>query len=92
MSLEKLKIRVKPGANRYKIEKMSDGTFKISVREPAKKGRANKDLLKFLREVTGVRVTLEAGSKSKSKLIGFTCSEYEFRKKLESYIRKNAKN
>lgn len=43
-----LKVRVKPNALEESIERISDGTYRISVKEKALEGKANKALVKLL--------------------------------------------
>lgn len=82
----KLKIRVKTRANQNKIQIMDDGTFKIWIKAPARKNKANKELVDFLREVTGYPVVISAGKTTRDKLIEFTPSEDIFKSELEKHI------
>ncbi len=83
--MAKLKIRVKPRADKNKVERMADGTFKIWVKSPAIKGKANKELLTYLKHLTGMRVNIIAGESSRDKLIEFEDSKEEFITKLKEY-------
>jgi len=84
--MAKLKVRVKPGANKNKVEKMADGTIKISVKEHAKKGKANKELISYLKDITGITVNIVKGRTSKDKLIEFYCKEADFIARLEEHL------
>ncbi len=79
----KLKIKVKPGANKNKIVKMAEGRFKVWVKKSPVKGKANKELIHYLKNITGVPVRIVAGKTSKYKLIEFNTSKEEFISKLE---------
>lgn len=83
----KLRIRVKPNARKNKVEKMSDGIFKIWVNSPSIKGKANKELLSYLKRITGKTVSIISGEKSRDKLIEFEGSEREFITKLEKHFK-----
>lgn len=50
-----IKVRVKPNALNESIEKMQDGSYKISLKEKALEGRANKALVKMLCKEFNVR-------------------------------------
>jgi len=78
----KLKVRVKPKASKNKVERMVDGTFKIWVKSPSIKGKANKELISFLRYITGKTVNIICGLTSKNKIIEFEGREEDFITKL----------
>jgi uncharacterized protein (TIGR00251 family) len=81
-----LTIRVKPNAKRNKVEKMSDGIYKIWVKSPSIKGKANKELLNYIRMITGKEVSISSGVKSKNKIISFDASKEDFIDSLERKI------
>lgn len=83
----KLKIRVKPKASKNKVERMVDGTFKIWVMNPSIKGKANKELVSYLKSITGKVVNIVVGKTTKQKLIEFEGSEREFITKLEKHFK-----
>lgn len=83
----KLRIRVKPNARKNKVEKMSDGIFKIWVNSPSIKGKANKELVSYLKSITGKVVNIVVGETTKQKLIEFEGSEREFITKLEKHFK-----
>lgn len=67
----KIFVKVKPGAREEKIEKISDTQFAISVKEPAKKGRANYAVGAVLAghfSVPFSRVRLVSGFSSRQKV------------------------
>jgi len=67
-----IKVRVTAGVKRESIEKLSDDHFKIGVKEPAQKNRANKRVIELLAEYFRVpvhRVRIVNGHHHPSKLI-----------------------
>jgi uncharacterized protein (TIGR00251 family) len=84
--MPKLKIKVKPSSNKNKIVKMEDGTFKIWVKSPPEKGKANKELQKYLKKVTGIPVKITSGLTSENKTIEFNIGEKDFIAKLEEQL------
>ncbi|HXF44415.1 MAG TPA: DUF167 domain-containing protein [Candidatus Paceibacterota bacterium] len=68
----KIFVRAKPGAKTEKVEKVSEDTFIVSVKEPARKGRANEAIVRALAEHFGIsksRVSIVSGHKSKRKMV-----------------------
>lgn len=69
----RLNVRVQPGAKQNRVvEKMTDGTIKISLTAPAIEGRANQALIKFLSQhfrLAKNRIKIIRGLKSKNKVI-----------------------
>ena len=64
-------VTAKAGARKEKVEAINETEFVISVKEPAKEGRANAAVQKALAEHFGValsRVRLVSGAKSKRKV------------------------
>jgi len=47
-------VSVKPGSKEEKIEKISNTEYKISIKEPAEKGRANARLINIISKELGV--------------------------------------
>jgi len=47
-------VAVKPGSKEEKIEKISKTEYKISVKEPAEKGKANARIIKIISKEFGV--------------------------------------
>ena len=66
-----LKAKIIPKSSENKIvEVMDDGTYKIRIKAAPERGRANKELIKFLRkEMGGVNVTIISGKTDRVKLI-----------------------
>ncbi len=46
----KLLVRVKPGAKTTKVERLNVAEFMVSLKEPARKGKANRALIRALAE------------------------------------------
>ena len=68
----KLTIIAKPGAKEYKVFKISETQYKVSVKEPAKEGRANwaieRELAKHFR-IAISRVRVIHGQTNKTKIV-----------------------
>ena len=67
----KITVKVKAGAKQAKIEKLSDNSFSVWVKEKPRDGKANYAVREALADYFNIpksRVTLLSGEKSKSKL------------------------
>ena len=67
----KITVKVKAGAKQKRIEKVSDNSFLVWVKEMAQEGKANYAVRETLAEYFDIpksRVTLYSGKKSKSKI------------------------
>lgn len=67
----KITVNVKANAKENKLESLSDGSYKASVKAPALEGKANEAVKKLLAEHFGVsrsEVSLKAGQKAKNKV------------------------
>jgi hypothetical protein len=68
----KIFVKVKPKAKEEKIIKISDKNFKVSVKKPPEKGKANRAVLKALADyfdISQSKVKIISGSASKLKII-----------------------
>lgn len=68
----RLIIRAKPGAKKANIVSIDDEAVGISINAPPREGAANQALVEYIAECVGVKrskATLEAGNKSKSKVV-----------------------
>jgi uncharacterized protein (TIGR00251 family) len=83
-----LRIKVKPSSNKNKIVKMEDGTYKIWIKSAPEKGKANKELQKYLKKITGAKVKITSGLTSENKTIEFDIAKKEFISKLEKLANK----
>jgi uncharacterized protein (TIGR00251 family) len=84
--MPQLRIKVKPLSNKNKIVKMEDGTFKVWLKSAPEKGKANKELQKYLKKITGIPVKIVSGLTSENKTIEFNIEEKEFIAKLEKQL------
>jgi uncharacterized protein YggU (UPF0235/DUF167 family) len=69
--LMRVTIRAKAHAREEKIEKASDNTFIVSVKEPPRNGMANRAIARVLAEyfhVPQASITLVSGFSSKQKI------------------------
>jgi hypothetical protein len=67
----KITVRVKAGAKQKRIEKLSDNSFSVWVKEKPREGKANYAVREALAEyfdISRSRITLTGGEKSKIKL------------------------
>ena len=66
-----LKVRVKPNSNKTEITGYDKAreAVKISLAAPPDKGKANQELLKFLKKELGCRVEIKSGLTSREKTI-----------------------
>lgn len=68
----KIFVKAKPGARKESVEKISENTFLVSVKEPPEKGRANQAILKALAAYFKIPVsnlTIVSGVTSRNKII-----------------------
>jgi len=71
----KFLVSAKPGAKEERVEKISENEYKVSVKEPAKEGRANWAVERVLAKHFGVpvsRVRIISGQTSRTKIIEIT--------------------
>lgn len=68
----KIFVRVKPKAKEDRVERVDDVNFKVWVKEPAEKGRANQAVLKTLADYFSVsqsNIRIISGATSRLKII-----------------------
>lgn len=71
----KIFVKVKPRAREEKLEKIDDINFKISVKQPPEKGRANLSVIRVLADqfnTSQSNIRIISGSTSKIKIIEIT--------------------
>jgi len=71
----KIFAKVKPKAKKEEVIKISGTNYKVSVKEPPEKGRANRAVLKALADYFATsqsNIKIISGSTSKLKIIEFT--------------------
>lgn len=69
-----VRVRVVPGSSRQSVEDSGDGTFRVRLKSPPEKGRANVELIEVMSEWFGVprssvSIVRGAGSRTKTLLI-----------------------
>jgi uncharacterized protein (TIGR00251 family) len=62
-------IKIKPNASRNEVVGVVDGVLHVRVKAVASKGKANSELVKFLRKISGKKVKIVSGLKSRDKRI-----------------------
>ena len=65
-------VHVQPNANQNKVVGFRDGVLYIKVAAPPVNGKANKELVKFLSALLGIRKSglgIERGTTSKTKVV-----------------------
>ncbi len=69
-----IKVKVIPKSPKNEIvEVMADGTYKIRIAAPAEGGKANAELVRFLRRALGAaEVTIVSGKTERIKLVKIT--------------------
>jgi uncharacterized protein len=69
LAKEIIPITVKPGAPKTEILGIRNGTLHIVLHAPPVEGKANEELLKFLKKQTGKQYKLIAGATTRKKLV-----------------------
>ena len=64
----KLKISVKPNSKKNEI-KIENNQVKVLIKAQPEKGKANKELIKFLSKTLKKKITIKSGKTSKTKII-----------------------
>lgn len=64
-----LTIKVKPSSQTQQVILEQDGSLLVRLKSPPSKGKANKELLRFLKQELGTSVVLVAGQSSSTKRI-----------------------
>ena len=60
---------VKANASKNEILSFENNVYKISIKAPAKDGKANLELVKFMSKKLGKKIKLVSGFNSKNKVI-----------------------
>ncbi len=64
-------VKAKPASKKEQVEKIDDAHFKVSVKEPPLRGRANEAIARALAEhfnISGAGVKMVSGFASKNKI------------------------
>lgn len=80
-----LGVKVKPNSHEFKIGKVNrwTGLLEIKLSKQAKKGKANKELVKKLKERLDKDLKIKRGRKSDKKvIIIYNCSKEKIKKNL----------
>lgn len=64
-----MKILVIPNASKNEIIEQREDYLKIKLKAVASKGKANEELLKFLKKKLNLRAKIVKGSKSREKVL-----------------------
>jgi len=65
-------VQVQPNASQSKVSRFEDGVLHLRIAAPPVKGKANRELIRFLSDILGVskaRLTIVRGKTSKRKVI-----------------------
>ena len=66
-----MKIKVKPNSKEEKIEKIDEDFYLVKLKNPAKEGKANQELIKILKKYFKKSVRIVKGLRSREKIIEF---------------------
>jgi len=72
----KISVKVKPNSKKEEVKRLTDNEFILSVKEPAKEGKANQAVIRLLSEYFGVpksNISIIKGESSKNKIIQILC-------------------
>jgi uncharacterized protein len=65
----KITIKVRPNSGRQEIYKIDESTYKVFLKKQPIEGKANSELVKFLKKHFKKPIKILKGSTSKNKLI-----------------------
>lgn len=68
----RISVKVKPGAKKDKVERVSDKELSVRLKAPPKEGKANKALIDVLSEYFSIpksRITIARGESGRNKII-----------------------
>lgn len=72
MKTENIKLYIRPGAAETRVEGIYQDRIKIRINAPPEKGRANKELIKFIVEILAIpksMISITSGKTSNYKVI-----------------------
>ena len=70
--MAKIRVKVNPGASKTQILGIEDGVYRVRVAAPPVKGKANKELVRYLARLLGVRkgdIEVSSGEHARTKTI-----------------------
>jgi len=65
-------VQVQPGAGQNRVVSFTDDVWQLKIAAPPTRGKANKELVKFLSDILGTargNITIEKGQTSRRKVI-----------------------
>jgi len=65
----RITVDVKAGAHEETVEKLDDERYRVTVREPRQKGKANQAVLKLLKRHFKRQARLVSGATSTTKIV-----------------------
>lgn len=77
-----VRVKVKPNSQEFKIDKINKwtGLLEVKLSQPARKGKANQELIEKLENKLNKNVRIKTGRRSNKKnLVVSNCSKEEFR-------------
>ena len=84
-----IKVHVQPNANQNKVTGFRDGILQVKIAAPPIKGKANRELVKFLSSLLGISksdLSIEKGATGKTKTIAIRrLGQDEVWRELEKY-------
>lgn len=73
-------VKVEPDSDEFRIEQGS--IPRVYLEQPAENGKANAELVRRLKDITGEKPGILSGHKSRRKKLSLKMSEKEFRNKI----------
>ncbi len=64
-----LKVKIYPASDRLSVKSIKDGVLEIYLKSPPLEGKANEELLKFLKREFGLRARIKRGQMSREKVM-----------------------
>ena len=64
-----IKIKVYPSSGREEVVKIFENEYKVYLKKHAEDGKANLELLKFLKKYFGANVKILKGLRSRDKIV-----------------------
>ncbi len=64
-----MKLKVKPGSRRFRLEPAPNGEIVLEVKSPPEKGKANAEVLKRLKAILGHDAEIMQGHRSRNKVV-----------------------
>ncbi len=84
--LAKLEVIVQPNSKKNEIVFCEDGAIKIRIKEKPVEGKANKELIRFLKKILKTKVEILKGERSERKILNiYGMEKEEVIEKLRSF-------